>query len=409
MSKKKLHLYYFSTALSDDIYDEIVRESKRFKPTFSGVGFDRNVALGLSEQVQVTGISLYPIPSYPKFNKLIKEENSYTIEKFSCKVPAMISLPIIKEYSYGIAAYKGVRRMMRDDEENVILISGLYRSLIRPAKWLKRKYGLPIIAIVPDLPELMISYRNDYSKFRSILNSIDMKRSMEFRDAVDGFVVLSEYMNPIVNRRNRPWTILDGLCDLSAIDQVTAEDVCERFILYAGKISSTFGVDKLVEGFLNAKLDGIKLVLCGDGDFAPVLRDISSKYPQITYKGVVTHDTVLALEKAATLLVDPRPVESEIAKMSFPSKIIEYMASGTPVLVSNIPSFAPEYREYQYRIDEVSAKGIEFALRDVFGNTEDALHEKGKAARQFILENKTVQKQCAKVIDLIESVISQRK
>ena len=46
MSKKKLHIYYFSTALSDEIYDGIVRESKRFKPTFSGVGFDRNVALG---------------------------------------------------------------------------------------------------------------------------------------------------------------------------------------------------------------------------------------------------------------------------------------------------------------------------------------------------------------------------
>lgn len=46
MSKKKLHIYYFSTALSDEIYDGIVRESKRFKPTFSGVGFDRNVAFG---------------------------------------------------------------------------------------------------------------------------------------------------------------------------------------------------------------------------------------------------------------------------------------------------------------------------------------------------------------------------
>ena len=59
MSKKKLHIYYFSTALSDEIYDGIVRESKRFKPTFSGVGFDRNVALGLSEQVEITGVSLY--------------------------------------------------------------------------------------------------------------------------------------------------------------------------------------------------------------------------------------------------------------------------------------------------------------------------------------------------------------
>ena len=101
MTKKKLHIYYFSTALSDEIYDQIVLESRRFKPTFSGVGFDRNVAVGLSEQIEITGVSLYPIPSYPKYTKLRKESASYTCDKFFCKVPAMLSLPIIKEYNSG--------------------------------------------------------------------------------------------------------------------------------------------------------------------------------------------------------------------------------------------------------------------------------------------------------------------
>ena len=74
------------------------------------------------------------------------------------------------------------------------------------------------------------------------------------------------------------------------------------------------------------------------------------------------------------------------------------MASATPVLVSNIPSFAPEYRQHQYRIEEVSAKGIENALREVFSHTDEELTALGASARQFILENKTIQKQCEKVI-----------
>lgn len=406
---KKIHIYYFSTALSDSIYDEIVLESKRFKPTFSGVGFDRNVALGLSEQVDITGVSLYPIPSYPKYSKIRKEAHEYQIGDFKCKVPSMISLPLIKEYDYGFSAYNAVKRIMREDEENVILISGLYRSLIRPAKWLKKKFGLPIIAIVPDLPELMITYRKDYSKFRRILNDMDMKRSMAYRECVDGFVVLSSYMNPVVNLHNRPWTILDGLCNLSAIDKIEAPQSAERLILYAGKISSTFGVDKLVEGFLSANIDGLKLVLCGDGDYAPKLREISKSQPTIEFKGTVSHDTVLALEKAATLLVEPRPVDTEIAKMSFPSKIIEYMASGTPVLVSNIPSFATEYKDYQYRIENVTPEGIRDALVNVFTNSNAELELKGKAARDFVLENKTIQKQCEKVIDLIKTVINENR
>lgn len=405
MSKKKIHIYYFSTALSDEIYDEIVGQCKRFKPTFSGVGFDRNIAIGLSEQVKITGISLYPIPSFPKFNKLRQESHSYTIGDFTCTIPNMISLPVVKEYNYGLAAYHTVKRIMRDDEENVILISGLYRSLIRPAKWLKKRFRLPIIAIVPDIPELMITYRKDYSMLRNIFNKIDMQRSIKYRSTIDAFIVLSSFMNPVVNKYNRPWTVIDGLCNLTAIDQAKAEKSKERFILYAGKVTSTFGIDKLVDAFLKAKLKNTKLVICGDGDYAPTLRKKAAIYQEIDYKGTVSHSTVLSLEKSAILLVDPRPIDNEIAKMSFPSKIIEYMASGTPVLVSNIPSFSPEYRQYQYRIEEVTTYGIEKSLREVFKNSDEELKKKGSAARQFILENKTIHKQCEKIIDFIHSVI----
>lgn len=402
---KPLHIYYFSTALSDEIYDEIVRESHRFKPTFSGVGFDRNIAMGLSEQVKISGVSLYPIPSYPKFSKIRKGAHSFTSGAFDCIVPSMISLPLVKEYGYGVSAFKAVAKKMNPEEENVVLISGLYRSLIRPAKWLKKTFGIPVFAIVPDLPELMITYRKDYSKVRSILNSIDMKRSLAYRKAVDGFVVLSSFMNPVVNKQNCPWTVLDGLCNLEAIDNVAPFVTEERYVLYAGKISSTFGVDKLVNGFLAANIPGLKLVLCGDGDYAPMLREIAQNEPSIDFKGTVTHDLVLALEKGATLLVEPRPVDTEIAKMSFPSKIIEYMASGTPVLVSNIPSFSPEYKEYQYRIEEVSESGLEKALKSVFENSDETLRAKGSAARDFVLNNKTIQKQCCKIVELIKSVI----
>lgn len=405
MNKEKLHIYYFSTALSDKIYDEIVNESKRFKPTFSGVGFDRNIALGLSEEVKITGVSLYPIPSFPKFSKLRKEPHSYSIGNFRCYVPSMISLPIVKEYDYSVTAYNYVKDMMHDDEENVVLISGLYRSLLRPALRLKRTCKVPIFAIVPDLPELMINYRTDYSMLRRLLNNIDMKRNLRYRYAIDGFMVLSEYMNTIVNKYDHPWITIDGLCDITAIDRIKAKKSEKRFILYAGKISRSFGVDILVEGFLNARLPGINLVLCGDGDYASSLRKKIAQFPQIDFKGSVAHDTVLVLEKSATLLVDPRPINSEISKMSFPSKIIEYMASGTPVLVSNIPSFAPEYRQYQYRIEDVSTAGIEKALCYVFSHTDEEMSAMGASARQFILKNKTIQVQCSKIINFIRSTV----
>ena len=176
-----MHVIYFSTALSDSIYDEIVSNSKRFKPTYSGVNFDRNVAVGLSKIVEITGISLFPIPSYPKYSRILQHSRSFSEGSFKCYVPTTVSLPIIKELFFAFNAYRVAKSFREEKDKCVILISGLYRSLLRPASWLKKRFGIPIIAIVPDLPELMITYRKDYSGLRSFLNKIDIKCSSRFR------------------------------------------------------------------------------------------------------------------------------------------------------------------------------------------------------------------------------------
>ena len=400
-----MNIIYLSTALSDEVYNEVVSKCKRFKPTFSGVGFDRNVAVGLSEMASISGVSLYPIPSYPKFNRFVQPSRAFSQGSFSCKAPWMLSLPVIKEYCYAINAYRYIKQQRKQDDSLVILVSGLYRSLLRPALLIKKRYGVPIIAVVPDLPEQMILYRKDYSRLRTILNKVDLFFSRKYRRWVDGFVELSVFMNPYANEKNKPFVIMDGLCNLELLDEVEAKPAVEgKYIMYAGKVSSTFGTDKLVSAFLASKLTDYSLVICGDGDFAPELRKITESNPQIVFVGAVPHNTVVAMEKAATLLVEPRPSDTVIAKMYFPSKIIEYMASGTPVLVTNIPSFEDSYCQYQYRIEEESIEGIAKALTETLSLPEEALRQKGEAAKVFVLNNKTISKQCEKVINLIRSV-----
>ena len=238
-----------------------------------------------------------------------------------------------------------------------------------------------------------------------MLNKIDLFFSRKYRRGVDGFVELSPYMNPYANVDNKPFVIMDGLCDLKLLDEVEAKQEVEgKYIMYAGKVSVTFGVDKLVAAFLSAGLQDYSLVICGDGDYAPELKQIAEKNPRVAFVGAVPHDAVVAMEKGATLLVEPRPSDTLIAKMSFPSKIIEYMASGTPVLVTNIPSFEEVYGKYQFRINDESVEGISKALTETLSLPEVSLKEIGRNAREFVLQNKTIKRQCERVLRLIEEV-----
>ena len=400
-----MRVFYFSTALSDLLYDEIVSYSKRFKPTYSGVGFDRNVAVGLSEMISITGVSLFPIPSFPKYSRCIQHSRSFSEGGFNCYVPAIASFPIIKEFCFAFSAYRFVRKNRNESDQNIILVSGLYRSLLRPASWLKKKFGIPIVAIVPDIPELMITYRKDYSSVRRLLDKLDLKHSKHFRKHIDGFVELSSFMDPWVNVFHKPYVIMDGLCNLQLLDEVEPSMVEDgHYVLYAGKVSRTFGVDKLVEAFIRLETAEYKLLICGDGDYAPALQQIAEKNNSIIFMGVRSHNEVVALEKGAALLVDPRPSETEIAKLSFPSKILEYMASGTPVLVTNIPSFSEEYKAFQFRISDESVDGISASLKEILSLSSKELLDKGTSARQFVLDNKTIRCQCEKVLNLMKRV-----
>ena len=63
--------------------------------------------------------------------------------------------------------------------------------------------------------------------------------------------------------------------------------------------------------------------------------------------------------------------------------------------LAGIPS---EYFDYCGVIDDYSAEGIAAALRETLKMSASQLHEKGMAAKAFVLENKNNKKQAQRVI-----------
>ena len=105
----------------------------------------------------------------------------------------------------------------------------------------------------------------------------------------------------------------------------------------------------------------------------------------------------------ATLLVNPRPTDEEYVKYSFPSKTMEYMASGTPVLTTVLPGMPKEYHPYVYLLEDETAEGIAKKLKLVMAESDEVLFHKGQRAREFVLEQKNNVIQGKKILDMLES------
>ena len=307
-----------------------------------------------------------------------------------------VNLPLFRQLSIFFCSFFSVLKTKKQDNTCIVCdclnIANAYGMML--AGKLKK---IPVVTIVTDIPDMM--YRGGIT--RKIANS--------FFNAVNGFVLLTEAMNERVNSKEKPHIVLEGHVDndLQVVKDSEKSEVNGgiKRIIYAGSVMEMYGVKNLVEGFILANLDNCELVIYGNGDYAEALKNTAGEYPCVKYMGVRENDEVVEAEQKAALLVNPRPTAPEYTKYSFPSKNMEYMISGTPVLTTKLPGMPEEYYPYVYLIDDETPMGISDVLRDIFSRPAEERNERGAMAREFVLLNKSNKVQAGKIIDFLESEV----
>jgi glycosyltransferase involved in cell wall biosynthesis len=115
---------------------------------------------------------------------------------------------------------------------------------------------------------------------------------------------------------------------------------------------------------------------------------------------LLKRDEVLQLQKSCTVLINPRPKNGEYTKYSFPSKIMEYMSSGTPVIAYKLEGIPEEYYEHIYMVNDDKG-GLFGTLKDVLCKDEQELFRKGQIAKEFVLTQKSGEKQGEKILQML--------
>ena len=167
---------------------------------------------------------------------------------------------------------------------------------------------------------------------------------------------------------------------------------------------SLYGVDRLARAFTRVQDPDARLLLFGTGDAEADIRAAMEQDPRIRLMGLADNETVVAEELRATLLVNPRPTDGAYAAYSFPSKNLEYMASGTPVLTTRLSGIPAEYEAYTYLFYEETEAAMAEALDKALALPRETLHEKGMEARAFVLREKTNTRQGKRILDFMKGL-----
>ena len=382
-----MHIIYAVSACSDGVYQKLYEGSQR-KPSIQAQKYHRLLIEGLGTITRVDVVSNPPVNREAMKKPWMWIPNETFGNVVYHNTPAIRS-PLLKQPVVALTSF--FRTLFLARKDSVLVVDCLNRTtsiFALLAAWIR---GIRRVGIVTDLPEMMLS-----GHAAEVVSNFLIRRCTDY-------VMLTAAMNTRLNPTGKPCVILEGHADISMADhQNRLEDKKKpRVVLYAGCICRQYGVPQLMEGFALADLPDTELHLYGVCDPDIDLETITREHPNIRYGGVLLNYQVVEKETEATLLVNTRPTVEEFVKYSFPSKNMEYMASGTPLLTSRLPGMPSDYYPYVYLIDEVTPQGVADALTQVLAHTDEELHEKGAQARQFIMKTRNNISQAKKVLAML--------
>ncbi len=358
----------------------------------------------LAEGFVASGANVNLISSRPINSSLTKQRwfkfEREKVNGIDYKYVAFINRPVLRSVCVFLGVYFQVLLSKTKKKNTVVICDALNIAASFAAVLASSLRGYTTVGIVTDVPCHL-------SNMENIQN--DQKINLAIMRMFKKYLLLTERMTDIVNPKNRPYIVMEGHADLSMsnVDNTLDRKNEKRVCLYAGSLKKIYGIENLVEGFISANISNAELHIYGGGDYEAELKDLSDKNERIKFFGIVPNDIVVKRELEATLLINPRPTGEDYTKYSFPSKNMEYMASGTPVLTTKLPGMPDDHIPYVFLIEDETVEGIKDALCNVFSKTDEELHLFGAEAKKYILREKNNCAQAKKVLQFICEAIEE--
>lgn len=370
-------------------------------------GLDENLG---DESVQI--LNSLPVGTYPgNYKQLL-----FRSKKWSHKAGAMdeevgfVNLPIIKQLlRYFIFRKKLKAWCQKHNEDDLVIISySMYLPYLKAVADVRSKYKrLHSCLIVPDFPNAF--GLQGKHKLKDFLKKNVEKLQYKYAKKADSYILLTKEMVIPLEIIEKPYVVVEGICKYQDLQTVLPDENASINLLYTGALNRRFGLVLLVNAFLSIQQENYRLWICGVGDYQEEIEKAAKLDHRISYFGYVTADVAKELQQKATLLINPRPNGEGYTKYSFPSKTMEYMVSGRPVLMYRLDGLPEEYHDYLYYIEDNSLEGMKKAILTTIGKGVRKLEARGKAAYDFVIHHKNGKTQAGKILSMLRAEMEHSK
>lgn len=401
-----MKILYLGTACREEGYEKILSLSREKVSVASNV-FENALLKAVSEKGVMAEVISFPI--IPHANKGGPFAWGRKRETLTCGVKCTwiptVNLPLIKPVSRLIFGRAMVKRRLKNRdkrEETAVLMYSVCPFLAPAVLRLGRRYGVKCFCIAADLPRNMF-INHPKKGVAAMFAKAYINRAVKVQSRFDGYVYLTENMRDEMGA-DAPYTIVESMPDITAFEGISNDKSEKRAVMYAGGLHEKYGVENLIKAFYDMPHENTELWLFGTGGMEKDIKTYAMLDPAIRYFGQRPHREVLINECRASVLICCRGMDDDYVKYSFPSKLTEFMLSGTPVILTALPGIPNEYLDRAFTVADNSPEKLAEAMERVLMLPQKELNAVGLSAREFIITEKSPSKQADKILSLIYEV-----
>lgn len=399
---------FWGTLFNPDNNQQLLNDSKVGLQNASNT-YQWGFIEGLSNngQNKIDVISALPVGSYPKSNKkLFFFQRKYKYKNVIVSELGFINFYLIREQILTREFYKKTKLLLKNKEKVVLYVYSLYLPFLLAMLKLKKEYGqnLHICLIVPDLPGEHGIMRSVYS-LSGIWDRLIANKTISLARKADSYVLLTKQMKSAL-QIDKPFCVVEGFFSNNDFSMqeflLKNSNNNNKIIFYAGSLNLKFGINQLLESFSEIEDSNYRLWLCGPPNEAKGIIEAAQRDSRIQYLGYLPKKEINMLQQQSTLLINPRQNTGNYVQYSFPSKTMEYLASGKPVVMYNLAGIPPEYDQF---INYVGTS-LKETIIEIASKPAEELEQIGKRGKEWVIKEKNNTAQIRKVKEMLDEISS---
>lgn len=351
--------------------------------------------------VEVGVVSAAPAVDFPHNRNIVFRGHHFSERGVEGFVIPFVNVVGLKHLTRYVAVRRAVRKQLLLLQPDAVVIHGVHSPLIWRGIQLGKRLGIPVTAILTDPPSLPTRFD---LKISTAMKKLDLQLIMAGLRRVDGVIALTDEL-AVDYAPHAPRLVMEGIANpLATSGRMAGSNRVHGRprVVYAGGLYKEYGVLELIRS-VEASEGTWDLQIYGRGPLEGAILNASAANDRIYFGGFAGTAALAQAYDNATVLVNPRLVSSVFTKYSFPSKLLEYLCTGRPVLSTRHAGIPEEYGQVLFWTDP-DAVSMAKALDRLMLKAPDELDLRGAKGRAWALTEKGAAKQGRRMRLFFESL-----